>query len=458
MSFRSAWRHSARLSPSTVHVIPKTESATSSEPTLVVTDSRPASAHDPKIETQVDKPVETQSQPQENVEQPVESSAVVAETETSVDAAPETENYESKPVETKEPVPTKERSTVQEARWFPWWSGAPSETTAASKAPEAKKSTDSQCPPTATETSTTAVADKVSTTSPIAAPPTAPTTAPIEPTPPPTSSPAQPLTIKAAPTTSESSNGSYLAWIWPSSRSPPKAGDAPEQKPQNPVPSDATTATNGHISKPAELQKPQTAASKLTEPSTSTIQNPLITTLPQTRSSWMSFWARSETMPDLERNSGPETMEVPENIDPQGRPVKKQKTQDDRSPVVPPPETNGSIKSKKPTHTPSASIKSIPGTPTKPAPATPAKSDTPTKTPQKGKNGKDKVKEPPPPNHVLPEFQTVYPALPPKQTFLTRITKAILPASGNIAPGAIHSHPKRCSPPPIGKAVAIGIH
>ena len=482
MSFRSAWRHAARQSPSAAHVIPKAESTTSSEPTLVVTNSRPASAHDPLSEAKGDKPAETQAQAQETVEPSPESGGVA--TETSVDV---TGDNVSKLAETKDPAPTKEEHAApQEARWFSWWSGPPSETPIASKGQEAGKSTDSEIPTAAPETSTTTVADKVSTTAPTAATPTEPTTAPktalkavpkaasttspaaapTEPTVPPTDSqtappttpPTEPVTIKAPSTTSETSNGSYLHWIW-SSRSPPKQPTTSDPQPENVISSTTPAAANGHITKSIEPQE-QKSVPKPPDSSASSIQNPLITTLPQTRSSWMSFWARSESLPDLERNAGPETMQVPENIDPQGRPVKKQKTQDDNSLVVPPvlPESNGSIKSKKPTHTPSTSTTSIPATPTKPPPSTPTKSDTPIKTPQKGKNGKDKVKQPPPPNHVLPEFHTVYPSLPPKETFLSRVTKAILPASGNIAPGAIHSHPKRCSPPPIRKAVAIGIH
>lgn len=456
MSFRSAWRH-AKPSPSTAHVIPKVESTTSSEPTLVVTSSRPASAHDPKTEGKGDKPVEASVQ--ETAEQPAASTGVVKDTETNVEVPPQPETRESQQAETKnQELTTKEGSAAQEARWFAWWGGSTSENLTAPKAQEPKKSTDSELPTTtAPVTNPTTEVDKVTVTAPAPA-----TTASSNEQPaPPTSPPAQPLPIKAPPTTSESSTGSYLAWIW-SSKSPSKT-TAQEPPPEIPTSSDPTATPNGSATKLTKTLEPQEQKSAPNPPklipqiSQASLPNPLITTLPQTRSSWMSFWSRSESIPDLERNSSPETMQVPENIDPQGRPVTKQNPPDEMALILRPLDSNGSIKSKKPAHTPSTSVNSIPGTPTKP-PSSPTKADSPNKTPQKGKNGKDKVKQPPPPNHVLPAFETVYPSLPPKDTFLSRVTKAILPASGHISPGAIHPHPKRCSPHPIRKAVAIGIH
>ena len=458
MSFRSAWRH-VKPSPSIAHVIPRPESTTSLEPTLVVTSSRPASAHDPKTDGKGDKPVETSVQ--ETAEQPAASTSVVKDTETDVDVPPQPQNGESQQAEMKNQEPTtKEGSAAQETRWFAWWGGSASDKPTAPKAQlqEPKKSSDSERPSTtAPVTNPTTEGDKVTVTAP--APAT--TVSSTEPPAPPTSPPAQPLTINAPPTTSESSSGSYLSWIW-SSKSPPKPTN-PEPSPENPTSSEPPVAPNGITTKLTKTPEPQEQKSapnpaELTpQISQTSIPNPLITTLPQTRSSWMSFWSRSESIPDLERNSGPETMQVPENIDPQGRLVIKQNPPNDMAAIPRPLESNGSIKSKKQGHTPSTSVNSIPGTPTKP-PSSPTKADSPNKTPQKGKNGKDKVKQPPPPNHVLPAFETVYPSLPPKDTFLSRVTKAILPASGHIAPGAIHSHPKRCSPHPIRKAVAIGIH
>jgi hypothetical protein len=168
-------------------------------------------------------------------------------------------------------------------------------------------------------------------------------------------------------------------------------------------------------------------------------------------------------MPDLKRTAQiPETMQVPDDIDAQGRPIKRQKTQDDSTLDIPTTEVNALIKPIviKPSHTSSNSTSAIPlGTPSKP-PASP-KPETPSKTPKKD----PKVKLPPlppPPNHVLPDFETVYPSVPAKEGLLSRVTRAIIPAAGrapyHILPGALHAHPRRSHPPPIRKAVAIGIH
>lgn len=419
----------------------------------MVTSSRPASAHDPKSEAKGDKPAEIPAQ--ETPEPPATSPAAVKDAVTNVDVAQPVGKTDSQQPQTNiQESTTKEDSATQETRWFAWWGGSTSENPTLPKAPEPKKSTDPEHPPIPVAvTNPTTEVDKVTSTAPAAA-----TTASSTEQPAPLTSPStQPLIIKAPPIPSDSSSGSYLAWIW-SSKSPPKI--TAQEPPEIPISSEPTVAANGSTTKPIKPAEPQEQKSAPNSPQLTPqtpIPNPLITTLPQTRSSWMSFWSRSESLPDLERNSGPETMQVPENIDPQGRPVKNQETQNDKALILPPLETNGSIKSKKPPHTPSTSVNSIPGTPTKP-PSSPIKPNSPVKTPQKGKNGKDKVKQPPPPNHVLPAFETVYPSLPPKETFLSRVTKAVLPASGHIAPGAIHSHPKRCSPHPIRKAVAIGIH
>ena len=124
---------------------------------------------------------------------------------------------------------------------------------------------------------------------------------------------------------------------------------------------------------------------------------------------------------------------------------------------MPTVEVNASVKSTtRPPHTPTPSLSSVPITPTKlissPKPETPSKKD---------KNGKDKIKLPPPPNHVLPTFESVYPTPPEKESLLTRVTRAILPTSNSaysVLPGALHARPRRANPPPIRKAVAIGIH
>ena len=166
-------------------------------------------------------------------------------------------------------------------------------------------------------------------------------------------------------------------------------------------------------------------------------------------------------MPDLKRTLHmPDTMLVPEDIDSQGRPIKRQKTQDDSKLDI----TTTEVKptAAKPSHASSNSTSAIPvGTPTKPSAAATPKAETPSKTPKKD----PKVKlppPPPPPNHVLPNFEAVYRSLPAKEGLLSRLTNAILPNAGrppyHILPGALHAHPRRSHPPPIRKAVAIGIH
>src|ERR1700724_1101866 len=145
MSFRSAWRH-AKPSPSTAHVIPKVESTTSSEPTLVVTSSRPASAHDPKSEAKGDKPAETPVQ--ETPEQAATRPAVVKDAETNIDVAQPPGNSDSQQPQTNiQESTTKEGSATQETRWFAWWGGSTSENPTLPKAPEPKKSTDPEPPP-----------------------------------------------------------------------------------------------------------------------------------------------------------------------------------------------------------------------------------------------------------------------------------------------------------------------
>ena len=205
--------------------------------------------------------------------------------------------------------------TPQDAGWFAWWSNSKSESSGPSKASEDKapenkafdnKAINNDERPRSAPASTTTV----NTTKTIAA------VVVEEQLQPPKSS--EPVSITPRPQKSETASGSYLTWIW-SSRSPPKSTNT---EPERPV-SEVTTA-NGDVTKPSEPE----STPKPSEPSSST-QNPLITTLPQTRSSWMSFWARSDSMPDLKRTNGPETMQVPADIDPQGRPLKRQKIQDD---------------------------------------------------------------------------------------------------------------------------------
>jgi hypothetical protein len=286
---------------------------------------------------------------------------------------------------------------------------------------------------------------------------TTPTTPAIEPIAQ-ASVPSEIISITPPPQNAEKSSGSYLTWLWSS----PKPIQAKPEKSK----SEATTANGsiGGATKATEIKtltnlsdssasSQQIESAKPPEPSSS-MQNPLITTLPQTKSSWMSFWARSDSVPNLKRTSGPETVQVPENIDSQGRPIKKQKTQDDSSLDIPTTEIIPVTKPTKPTHTPSNSVSSVPNTPTKPVssprPETPSKKD---KT--------IKVKLPPPPNHVLPDFESVYSTPPAKPTLLSRVTRAILPTSSTnypIVPGALHASPRRTSPPKIRKAVAIGIH
>ena len=422
MSFRSAWRHAAKTSPSTPHIAPsRIDSSTNNsglfEPTLVVTSSRPPSVKD-------SKPINTallggQEQGAEN--------AVETQPECSVKKDDE-ENGKGHKEEKKQLAP-------RDARWFTWWSNAKSEAPSASK-PTERMAIES--PRNAPEPSTTTTVE----TTTISA------IAPAEETSTPTQS--QPLEITPSPQiSSETTSGSYLKWMW-SSRSPPKPVESEPKLPVSDV-SDVTTV-NGDAIKPSDANG-QTTTPKPEEVRTST-PNPLIATLPQTRSSWMSFWARSDSMTDLKR-IGPETMQVPENVDPQGRPVKRQKTRDDSSLEISTLEANASVKSPKPTHTPSTSLSSVPNTPTKP-PSSP-KPETPSK---KDKTNKDKIKLPPPPNHVLPSFESTYPSPLAKESLFSRVTRALLPTNATypIHPGALHARSHHVTPPTIRRAVAIGIH
>ena len=421
MSFRSAWRHAAKSptsSPSTPHIAPKSDSTVTStidgvlEPTLVVRSSRPPSIRDL---SQLQTPTKANT------------------TENGVDTREEQVGGGKGNEDGKELTP-------QDAGWFAWWGNGKSESSGPSKTPEAKapenKEPESKAinnderPRSAPASTTTGETTKN---------PVAPVVEESSQLP----KPSKPVSIAHPPQTSETASGSYLTWIW-SSRSPPKSSNT---EPERAV-SEVTTA-NGDVTKPSESES-------MPKPSErpSSIQNPLITTLPQTRSSWMSFWARSESMSDLKRKTGPETMQIPADVDPQGRPLERQKAQDNSPLNILTVEANASIKSAtKPTHTPTPSLSSIPITPTKPISS--PKPETPSK---KDKNGKDKIKSPPPPNHVLPTFESVYPTPPAKESIFTRVTRAILPSSNPISPGALHSRPRRTTPPLIQKAVAIGIH
>lgn len=441
MSFRSAWRHAAKTSPSTQHILPpKVDdddmiSGGTPEPTLVVTNSRPPSTHDTKTDKSVDgiKDAGAVQQMENAVPKPLDDTAKIDAGATQ--SAVEEEQQQKQ-------VPT------QESRWTLWWGKSKSEDPTAAKDPGDKVTINNE--PTNNALGSTSTSEVTSTT-------------PVEQ--PPTSAPSCPVDIAPPPKSAEPSSGSYLAWLW-SSRSPPKSANPDLEK----FAADAKIINE-------DIAQPSAAPERTNLPNSpdrmASTQNPLITTLPQTRSSWMTFWARSDSMPDLKRTVGPETMQVPGDIDSQGRPLKRQRTQDDTSIDIPATDVNASIKSKPP-HTPTTSTSTLPATPSKgpdqpPTSTTPPKPESPSKaTPSKAspskatptKKGKPAV--PPPPNHVVPEFETVYPTLPAKEGFLYRVTKAILPGSGNpahtILPGALHAHSRRCAPPPIRKAVAIGIH
>jgi hypothetical protein len=439
MSFRSAWRHAAKTSPSPPHLSTKFDSTGNKlEPTLVVTNSRPSSTHDPKV----DKPADTTETTTETpVGESVGSEVVEASTDAvATDTAEQTNG--------KEPEHTNKEMNPQDAGWFGWWGSAKSEPSAAVKMEEVKAPNELDRPKTPPE----AIASMV----------------PPEEQQPSMSPPSEPISIKPQPNTSETSNGSYLAWIWSTGPIPKPSSTDSEKRTSEPAIENGTLVepTQNHIPQESPLTKlPESSTTKSTRPSTSkpaesvtskppestsTVTNPLITTLPQTRSSWMSFWARSESMPNVQQTSSPETMHVPDDIDPQGRPLKKQKTNDGTSLDITTTEINASLKSNKSTQATSPAAVVLPSTPTKSPTTT---KDTPTKSHKKDKS---KVIVPPPPNHVLPEFETVYPAITKPESLLSRMTKAILPrTSQNIA---LHAHPRRCLPPPIRKAVAIGIH
>lgn len=439
-----------------------------SEPTLVVTNSRPSSAHDLKMDQPVKPPI------QENPKPPAETSPPTETAKPTDDAATD------KKVVKQDTEATETKATEsQEGGWFAWWGAAKEESTATAKAPVKpvnEQATEQQRPSSAPEPliSTKTITTTSVSVSPAQQPP------PTEQTPP----PSEPVTITPPPKPSdETSSGSYLSWLWPS-RPPPKTAhpepekptseatkvDESSKPPQTPeAVENAKPAAVIEVTKSSKTPDPrpdtpaaQQTPTKAPEP-TSAMPNPLLTTLPHTRSSWMSFWARRDSMPDLERAvQSPETMQVPEDVDAQGRPIKKQKTQDDLILDIPTTEVNAMVKptTTKPSHTPSNSTSAIPvGTPSKP-PASP-KPETPSKAQKKDPKAK-LPPPPPPPNHVLPDFETVYPAIPPKEGLLSRVTRAILPTAGRspyyILPGALHAHPRRSPPPPIRKAVAIGIH
>jgi hypothetical protein len=441
MSFRSAWRHAAKTSPSPPHLSTTFDAMSNKpEPTLVVTNSRPSSTHDPKV----DKPAETT---ETTTETSVPDSVGNGVVEASTDVVATATAKASEPTNGKEPEHTNKDMSSQDAGWFAWWGSTKTESSAALKAEEVKAPSESERPKAVTEATASTAANEEQQ--------------------PPVSPPSETISMKPQQTASDTSNGSYLAWIW---STPPKSSSTNSEKhaPSEPAIENGTVvnSTNNQVPQESPLTKqpessttksmasstPKLAESVTSKPpeSTSTVTNPLITTLPQTRSSWMSFWARNESIPGLQQTSGPETMHIPDDIDPQGRPLKKQKANDGTSLDITTTEVNASVKSNKSTQATSPSTVVLPSTPTK-TPAT--TKDTPTKTHKKDKS---KVIVPPPPNHVLPEFETVYPVITKPEGLLSRMTKAILPrASQNIA---LHPHPRRCASPPIRKAVAIGIH
>jgi hypothetical protein len=330
-----------------------------------------------------------------------------------------------------------------DAGWFGWWGGTKGETAGpASTTTAVKSEAGNGRPSTAPELS-----------KPVEATAT-PTSPPPEAAPAPVPPPSEPLPIKSTPPPTEPAGDSYLtSWLWGSPRSPPKPGETEPPKPTK-EPITKEDIKEHSTAAPAVITTGPPKAPGTLVPN---LQNPIISTLPQTKASWVSFWARSDSMPDLKRPALPETMQVPDDVDVQGRPLKKQKTQDDTL-VIDSTQTPTStpLKPPKPTHTPATSISSIPNTPVKPA-ASP-KSDTPSK---KDKS-KLQPKIPPPPNHVLPDFESIYPTPPSKPSLFSRVTRAILPISSNptytVFPGALHSRPQRAHAPPIRRAVAIGIH
>ena len=436
MSFRSAWRHASKTSPQ-IHTATPSANGTvrtsgTSEPTLVVNNSRPPSIDGPKDDAKPD----THTAKTDTNPAVATGSSTEIQTETRLEPAvselPKADGDGAVNVDTKGTAP-------KDASWFSWWSSAKSETAGTSQpAPDKPAKTENERPKSAPEPSVTA------------APDTTPTQElPVQP--PSNSTTAAPISIPVPTKPAEApSSGSYLGWLWSSRPATESTQPAPEKA--------ASEITANLETNPAALKTyAQVAATKPAEVASSPTPNPLITTLPQTKSSWMSFWARSDYMPDLKRAADQETIHVPGEVDSQGRPYKKHKSQDEtvitETPIRPEP-------SKKTPHTPSLSTTSLPATPNQ-VPTSPARPGTPSKTLQKGqkdKSAKDKVKVPPPPNHVLPEFETVYPSLPGREGFLTRMTRAILPSQTSLLAGAIHTHPRRTSPFPIRKAVAIGIH
>jgi len=431
MSFRSAWRHAAKTTPSSSpshHFVPPPKiDSTASEPTLVVSDFRPPSAEDMKIvnDTPATNGDATTANGNGVVRRNESDSASVK------DAVKETG---------KEGDVVKKDGTAQDVRWFGWFGGSKPETSnGPSTTPAIKPEVNDGRPSTAPEPSRTIEAN---------APPITPAPKPAAES---VSTPSEPRPINTPPAqTTDTSSGSYLTWIWGSPRSVPK----PEQ-PESLKPTIEPPITAEERNKAAPTTMTETAKAPGT-PSTNP-QNPIISTLPQTKASWMTLWARRDSMPDLKRQALPETMQVPDEVDAQGRPIKKQKTQDDS--IVEPVTTDAStpIKAPKRTHTPAPSVSSIPNTPVN-APASP-KPETSSK---KDKPAKTQVKVPPPPNHVLPEFESIYATPPRKPSLFYRMTRAILPISSNfpypILPGALHARPQRAHAPHIRKAVAIGIH
>ena len=245
MSFRSAWRHAAKPSPSSSpslpHIAQKGDNTTpsvsggQSEPILVVMNPRPSSTHDLKMDQPVKPPVEAATKPQPPPETvPQDDANASDDPATSANKAAEQ---------------TTETAEAQDGRWFAWWGAAKADSTTATKSLQREQVIDEQkrrpssAPDPITSTQT------VPTTSPTTATSAIQQTALREETCP----PSEPVTITPSPKPSaDTSSGSYLAWLW-SSRSPPKIPTHP--KPENPV-SESTTA-NGETSIPSEAQQHQ---------------------------------------------------------------------------------------------------------------------------------------------------------------------------------------------------------
>ena len=335
----------------------------------------------------------------------------------------------------------KKDGTAQDVGWFGWFGGSKPETSNGQAAtPAIKSEVNNGRPSTAPEPSRPVEANA----------------APIIPAPKPAAesvvTPSEPRPINTPPAqTTGTSSGSYLTWIWGTPRSPPSS-----VQPEPPKPTTEPPITAEETNK-AALTATTAESAKAPGTPVKNPQNPIVSTLPQTKASWMTLWARRDSMPDLTRQALPETMQVPDEVDAQGRPIKNQKTQADSIIDTVATDASTPIKAPKRTHTPAPSVSSIPNTPVKP-PASPK----PESSSKKDKAAKAQVKVPPPPNHVLPEFESIYPTPPSKPSLFSRMTRAILPISSNpaypILPGALHARPQRAHAPRIHKAVAIGIH